>query len=384
MSFLNYFKGGPRFEAGRRIFTGLLCVFCLSQALIGEDRIELESGEVLIGRVLEQSTQDTLVIRSKVLGDLRIAREKVASVQLEKKEMKAEAPVAPQIPSEQAVAVEVNEAGQTEVTVTVETDTAGPNAEEEALNAAATALFATIETAGTVVDIVKGLESPKSWSGNLRAGINAGSGDRDWKESYLKGTLIVEPEGSLNYYRLNGSYTYRETTPPNRPAFKSTDKYDTDFTYRRTFADNWFFQNSLSWRVDQVKGLDKEQQFLVGLGFQYEWDKTIDFVIGAGGGVEEFESIFEDNRNGQNPVVNVFQEFTWKFFKKSQFTQSFNYYSNPEDSDFYNYEINAGLRFRLTQLLGLEFSYSKEFDSDLGDGSERVDTVFRNTLIVFF
>jgi hypothetical protein len=46
--------------------------------------------------------------------------------------------------------------------------------------------------------------------------------------------------------------------------------------------------------------------------------------------------------------------------------------------------ISAAIRVRLTDLLGLEFSYNKSFDNDVGDGDAQDDTQWRNALVVYF
>ena len=48
------------------------------------------------------------------------------------------------------------------------------------------------------------------------------------------------------------------------------------------------------------------------------------------------------------------------------------------------YQSSAMGVFRLTDLLGFEFSYNKNFDSDVGNGNPRDDTQWRNALVIFF
>jgi len=366
-----------------RIF--IISVSCLSlmgPAYSKSQKVSLRSGELLIGEVLPNSGPELVYLRSNTLGEISISREEIVSIEPISVPAVVEAEVIEQTP----VIVAPNLKPKVESSSVTESMAASDTVDEQPTSFfdPKPVLAATIEGAGTLVDVVRELEAPKSWSGRVRVGINASDGDSKWKESYVAGTLIIDPEKSLNFYRFGGSYKYRETTRPNGESFKSTDKYDADFTYRRTFLDDLILQHTLSLRVDQIKGIDRELQALLGLGYEYDWKDSFNLILGAGGGIEEFDSIFEDNRNGQNPVVNFFQEFSWKFYKKSELTQSFNYYTNPEDSDFYNYVLSAGIRFRLSELLGFEFSYNKEYDSDLGDGTDRVDTQFRNSLIVFF
>ena len=63
---------------------------------------------------------------------------------------------------------------------------------------------------------------------------------------------------------------------------------------------------------------------------------------------------------------------------------SFNYFRNPEESDQYNYVLKAAIRYRMSDLLGFEFSYNQDFDNDTGAGNTRDDTRWLNALIVYF
>ena len=38
----------------------------------------------------------------------------------------------------------------------------------------------------------------------------------------------------------------------------------------------------------------------------------------------------------------------------------------------------------MTDLLGVEFSYNKSFDNDVGNGNAQDDTQWRNALVIYF
>lgn len=314
--------------------------------------VSLDSGEQVVGELLPASTAETVILRSDLLGEVKLPRARVLSIQ----------PKDPQ-PQPQAVA-------QTQ-------PKPAPSTRSEAEAEAA------VEE-GKIVDRLREFKAPDHWSGNLRIGINLSQGDRRWAETYARGQLEIDPEQNPHFYRFNGSYTYRETERSNGTSFKSTDKYDAQFIYRRSFYEDWFVQNSLGGRVDQIKGIDRELQEAVGVGYNYKPSDTFEILIGGGGGVEELQTDHEDTRSGLNPLANVFQEATWRPLKRTSFVQKFNYYWNPEDSDQFNYVLTAAIRVRLTDLLGFEFSYNKSFDNDVGDGDAQDDTQWRNALVVYF
>lgn len=332
--------------------------FCFTSfALLGLTSIQaatsivaLDSGEQLIGEVLPESTEELLVFNSAVLGEIQLPRKRVLSIQ-------PKAPVVSSKPTAVAskpVAVE-------------------PVLDEEA-----------IVEERRIIDTLQSFKAPDDWSGNLRFGINLSRGDRKWAESYAKGKLEIDPKKSSSFYRFTGSYTYRQTERANGTEYKSTDKYDAEFIYRRTFWDDWFLQNALGYRADQIKGIDREAQETVGIGYRYKPSDSFDILFGGGGGVEEFDADFEDTRSGLNPLANVFQEATWRPLKRTTLVQKFNYYWNPENSEQFNYVFTAAVRIRLTDLLGFEFSYNKSFDNDVGNGNAQDDTQWRNALVVYF
>ena len=194
----------------------------------------------------------------------------------------------------------------------------------------------------------------------------------------------IDPKQSPNFYRFSGSYTYRQTERTNGTEFKSTDKYDAEFIYRRSFVENWFTQNALGYRADRVKGIDREVKVSAGIGYEYRPSNRLKLIFGGGGGIEELEADFEDALVGQYPLANIFQEATWRPLKRTSVIQKFNYYWDPEDSDQFNYVLTATIRIRLTDLLGFEFSYNKSYDSDVGITNSKDDEQWRNALVLYF
>jgi hypothetical protein len=173
-------------------------------------RVTLDSGEHLIGEVLPQSNDETLVVQSSLLGQLKVPRSRVLSitVQTENKEAPANAPAA--------------------------TPPAKPEATPAPSPTSPTAAEAFAEEK-KIIDTLREFKAPDTWSGNLRLGINISDGDRKWAETYTRGKLEIKPKKSPSFYRFTGSYTYRESERSDGSKFKSTDRYDAEFIYRRTF-----------------------------------------------------------------------------------------------------------------------------------------------------
>lgn len=321
--------------------------------------VSLTSGERLVGEVLPQSNEQTLVLKSDLLGEVKLPRGQIVTI--EPQPAKAPAPAA---------------------VVTAPAPKAAPVAPAPQVTAKEI-----VEEEQAIIDRVRELKAPDSWKGNLRMGMNISGGDRKYTETALRGKLEIKEKGSPNFYRFSGSYTYRETERTNGSSYTSTDRYDGTFVYRRDVGDtnrNWFIQNALGGRVDQVKGIDHEYQDTIGLGYKLKPIEKFEILFGGGGGVEDYQTAFNDPREGVNTVMNVFQEFTWRPLTRTSVIQKFNYYWNPEVSSQYNYVLTAALRVRLTDLLGLEFSYNRNYDNDIGNGNPKDDAVWRNALVVYF
>lgn len=349
----------------KNIFLLLACViFCHGSQMI----VTMKSGERLIGEVAAASNESTLILNSPLLGELSLPKADI--LKQEKQVVDATEPSQPAPPK----AITGKDLSLSE---------------EEIAHDQKEYLF----------DKLAKLQTPDSWSGSLRFGLDLGSGNSKWRQIHSNGTLIIDPEQSPNYFRFTGSYTYRTTdrkvlvtteteagavTETVTETVKSVDRYDGNFTYRRDLSGPFFLQNSLGGRVDQIKGINHEVQELVGLGIRLEPTENMELIMGGGGGVEEFDPEFEDTRSGVHPVANFFQEFTWRPFEKVTVAQEFNYFVNPEDNQQYNYVLSASFRYRLTDLLGFEVSYDQNFDNDVGNGNVQDDSRWRNAIIVYF
>ncbi len=346
---------------------GVLALFAalLSGSLLAAPQmVSLTSGERLVGEVLPQSNDQVVTLRSDLLGEMTIQRAQIVKIE-------------PQVSS----AANLTNPAKTDSTNAALQQVNTPVAIAEKM----TEVEEIPEEEQPLVDKLFAFKAPEAWHGNVRMGMNISSGDKQWTETAIRGDLEIKQKGDPNFYRFTGSYTYRETERSSGDTYKSTDRYDGEFIYRRSFSDdNWFIQNSLSTRVDQIKGIDHEVQELLGLGYKVTPSNQFELLFGGSGGIEEYQTNSDDTRNGVNQVLNVFQEFTWKPFTRTSFVQKFNYYWEPDYTERYNYVLTAAVRIRLTDLLGLEFSYNQNYDNDIGNGNVKDDAVWRNALIVYF
>ena len=324
-----------------------LFLFALAAAHASLSVVELDTGEQLIGEILPQSSSVVVILRSPLLGELKVPRARVISIRAKDSKPPLVKPSAAAKGKPKKV-------------------------EELAINEE------------SIIETLLDLKAPSYWSGNMRLGINLSQGDRKYHETYARGKLEIDTKQSPNFYRLSGAYTYRQTERANGDEYKSTDKYNAEFIYRRSFFESWFTQNALGYRADQIKGIDREVQVSAGIGYEYKPSNRLKFILGGGAGVEEFAANFEDARAGSSPFANIFQEATWRPLNRTSVVQKFSYYWNPEDLNQFNYVLTAAIRVRLTDLLGFEFSFNKSFDNDLGNSEAKDDEQWRNALVFYF
>jgi putative salt-induced outer membrane protein YdiY len=359
------------------------------------DIVMLTSGERIMGEVLPQSNETTLVLKSALLGEISLPRSRVVRIEaFQSPESQVAQPTAvavvepvaaPPTPAASEVAATPAPVKAVATPTPVKAVVAATQPTEAEVKAAEMVEMAAIEQEEVdIYERILGFTAPDSWNGNVRMGMNISTGDKQWTETALRGNLEIKEKGSRNFYRLTGSYTYRETEKSNGDKYKSTDRYDATFTYRRSFDQDWFFQNALGGRVDQVKGIDHEFQDTVGIGYKLRPIEKFEVLFGGGGGIEDYQTTFDDTREGVNAVMNVFQELTWHPFSRTSVIQKFNYYWNPEATEQYNYVLSAAVRVRLTDLLGFEFSFNQNYDNDIGNGNPKDDAIWRNALVVYF
>lgn len=392
-----YCISGITSAAGKRIASsGRFLLACLSAWMIsflplaagadagtGLQLIEIDSGERLLGEVLPQSTDSMLHIRSGLLGEVALLRSRVVRMEAVSPGEASPGPVAEAKPL-QAPPHPPAKKPSPSVAASPEKSPTAPVKKPLPSKKVESPLVSEIPAELGLFDYLTGLRAPDSWSGNFRMGMNISTGDSLWTQTYLRGKLEVRPKGKSSLYRLAGSYLYQENERANGRKIRSQDKYDASFLYRYGFKNKWFVQNALSLRADQKKGIDRDLSDLLGIGYGFRPFEKVEFNVGGAGGVADYQSNKASSRNGRESTLSVFEELVWKPLKRTSLIHRFNYYWNPEDNNQYNYVLKTALRVRVTDLLGFEFSFNKDYDNDTGTGNNKNDTRWLNALILFF
>ena len=316
----------------------------------------LDSGEILIGQSESAITDDYYRIHSDILGEISLPKDKVESFTVLKN----------------------SEIERTEkVKLAKEHDNTSSNHTAE-IKKEETPKSQMISD---LYDKVKLLDAPKSWSGNLRVGMNLSFGDREYTHTYLRGNVKVQKEDSPHLFQLSGEYNYRETKQSNGTHYVSQDLYHINFIYRWFYSESWFFQNATNYRTDKLKGIDNELQNILGYGYRTTFFDTLELLVGAGVGFQDRSIV---GLSEESPVIlNVFQELNWQPLKRIKLNQTLNFFQNPQEMDIYNYEFILGINYRLTDLVGFEMRYFMDFDNGITESIKK-DTRFQNAFIFYF
>lgn len=320
-------------------------------------KLVLNSGEILIGESESLISDSNYRIKSDLLGEVSISKDKVKSFTI--------------------LTTAKVKASESVETKTVSNDplpkqTVASNAAEK---------DAQPPIISDLYGKVKLLNAPKSWSGNLRVGMNLSFGDREYTHTYLRGNLKIQEKNSPHLFRLSGEYNYRETVRSNGIQDVSVDRSHLNFTYRWFFSESWFFQNASNYRMDKLKGIDNELQNIIGYGYRKNFLNSLELLIGSGIGFKDRSIVGIADESTM--IINVFQELNWKPSKQIRLNQTLNFYQDPEKLDIYNYEFVLGFNYRFTDLLGFEIRYLMDFDNGITENVKE-DSRFQNALIFYF
>ena len=317
-------------------------------------KLVLNSGEILIGESESLITEDYYLIQSDILGEMSIPKDKVQSFTILKK-------IETEVPEQ----LELAKASQNQLSSQT------PDIKETSNTQLISGLY----------DKVKLIDAPKSWNGNLKLGMNLSFGDREYTHSYFRGNVNVQKEGSPHRFQLSGEYNFRETERGDGIKNISEDRKHMNFIYRWFISEKWFFQNAISYRTDELKGINNEFQNIVGYGFRITYFDVLELLIGPGFGFQDRSII---GLAEESPVIlNLFQELNWRPMKRLEFKQTLNFFQNPQELDIYNYKISLGLNYRFTNLLGVQMGYFIDFDNGITENIKK-DTRFENALIFYF
>ena len=324
-------------------------------------KLTLETGEVLIGAQLPSKSEHHYALESSALGSISIPKDAVVLLE----ELGSLEPLASDSALEEDPALELAEIAP------------------QLPSAQKTSKLVNAEKFQQVVSGLTDIKTPLSWSGNLKLGVNLASGSSQYVQTFLRGKIKVQEADSPHAFGLSGEYNYRESERTSGEKYISSDRYSAEFTYRWLYSERWFLQNTYSLRTDNLKGIDNELKNLTGIGYRIPLTNTIEILLGSGVGMQNKFLNTNGTYSNNSFVLNFFQELEWNPSPKISLNQKVNYLQNPEDSYFYSYEILTAFNYRLSDFLGLEIRYSKNYDNNVQNGSGD-DTRLRNALTFYF
>lgn len=142
----------------------------------------------------------------------------------------------------------------------------------------------------------------------------------------------------------------------------TTDKYGAVTNYKHYFNESpWYLTNTLSYEVDRIKGIRDQVDEILGVGRQFKFfDDTLVINLSLGPSIRYVNADAYDQHFV--PMGTVLQDLTWQLHKYARFEEAFFAGISLTNKNEYNYNVNLGLVFRLTDVLDIALRYYYSYD----------------------
>lgn len=284
-----------------------ICLTLLASSVFA-DRLDLESGEILIGQILSEN-EHSITIDSAALG-----------------------------------VVTVNLAGATivrdEIVVSQET-VSSIEATEPASESRNNWLRRTV---------------PRSITGSLDIGLDMSNSDVKVRSYMFEAGLrwkVEENEVQTRHY-----YEYL-SIDGNR----ATDTYENSVRWIRTLSPRWILLSQGNWLRDEGKGIDYRVDVLSVAGYYFVKSEKITLLGGIGPAYEweRWDRLGEEGSETFN--IAAYELFRYRFTPQLTFEQIFLGYVSPSHAHDRRHHVEASLRQMLTPSMSIGLKYSLDYDN---------------------
>ncbi len=229
-------------------------------------------------------------------------------------------------------------------------------------------------SAGTFETKVASLQSPsippKTWKGNVGAGINIKGGNTESTATHVKGVYTNERMRDNIYFDTLALYevvTNKDTDVDEETVNeqRATAKYE----YKHTLRLYSFFNQYLE--HDEIENLNYRLISSPGMGYRFVLKDALKYKIEGGPAYtyERFHGrITEDTRG-----LRIGQYFDWKILPTTAFFAKAEYVQSAEDRDNWRLDSGMGIKHNLTKSLSLNLELLDQYDNTPGEGQEKED-----------
>lgn len=209
---------------------------------------------------------------------------------------------------------------------------------------------------------------PKGWEFKIAGAVerrNTNSSTNAYRASFnAKKTW----ENSSEFF-FNAYYDYAVEKNSLGGKYRTTDKYGAITNYKYFFSDtSWFATNTLAYSADTIANIDDQVDEIIGFGRKFKFfDDTLLVNVSIGPALR-----YVNARNYDEhwlPMGTFMQDFSWQLHKYVRAEQSL--YTGGvmfagvglSDVGKYNYIVNLGLVFKLTEVVDVAMRYFYSYNN---------------------
>lgn len=214
---------------------------------------------------------------------------------------------------------------------------------------------------------------PKTWKGNVDAGLNTKDGNTESTTTHMKGAYVNERKRDNIYFDLLALYetvTNNDTDVDEETANeqRATGKYEYRHTPRFYSFYNQYFEH------DELESLNYRSISSPGAGYQFINRERLKYKAEAGPAYtfERFHGGITDDYLG----IRVGQYLDWLLWRDTKFYAKSEYVQSAEDTNDWRVDTGLGVRHNLTKSIAVSLEFLDQYDNTPAESKEKEDRTF--------
>ncbi|MCF6154926.1 MAG: DUF481 domain-containing protein [Candidatus Brocadia sp.] len=215
---------------------------------------------------------------------------------------------------------------------------------------------------------------PKTWKGNVGAGINIKDGNTESTSTNVKGSFTNERKRDNMFFDALALYevvTNKDTDEDVETVNeqRATAKYEYKHTLRLYSFFNQYFEH------DEIENLNYRLISSPGMGYRFILKNDV-LKYKAEGGPAYTRERFQEGGVEETLGIRVGQYFDWKILPTTAFYAKAEYVQSAEDLNDWRLDSGVGIKQNLTKSLLVNLELLDQYDNTPGEGKEKEDRVF--------
>lgn len=211
---------------------------------------------------------------------------------------------------------------------------------------------------------------PKTWKGNVGAGINIKDGNTESTTTHVKGGYTNERMRDNIYFDMLALYevvTNKDTDVDEETVNeqRATAKYE----YKHTLRLYSFFNQYLE--HDEIENLNYRLISSPGMGYRFVLKEALKYKIE--GGPAYTRERFGGGTIEETLGIRVGQYFDWKILPTTAFYAKTEYIQSADEPVDWRLDSGMGLKHDLTKSLSLNLELLDQYDNTPDEGKEKED-----------